>query len=148
MAATKNDLFQMRLPIKYLLSSLNAANVASSNAATRLSLLFPAPATRRTLTTSRSCPNFASTKSPTCPTGNRWDFSRVHATLRPALPDRRSVHKTLLFFTYTANTGSYYCSCPNTWLAFLVTAPAHQHATWVAMYLVLFHSNGAKKRSQ
>ena len=32
----------------------------------------------------------------------------------------------------------HYCSCPNTWLAFFITAPAHPHATFV-MRTALVH---------
>ena len=32
----------------------------------------------------------------------------------------------------------HYCSCPNTWLVFFITALAHQHLTKVAVYPDLF----------
>ena len=74
-------------------------------------------------------------------------FSSVHATLQPALSVRRSVrpsvrpsigpsigssirHTLLFYFFY----GLWpHCSCPNDMVT-LITAPAHPHATGVAVY--------------
>ena len=64
-------------------------------------------------------------------------FSRVHATLQPALSVGLSVRPsvTLCFF------GVYwrFCSCPTTWLVYFNTAPAHPRATRVAVYPALFY---------
>ena len=70
-------------------------------------------------------------------------FSRVHATLQPALSVGwsvgRSVGHTLLFFMILFLWP--HCSCPNS----LVTsnmAPAYPHATSVAVYPALFLRRG------
>ena len=70
----------------------------------------------------------------------RMIFSRVHATLEPALSVRRLVGLSvgLSRFTFFYDFILWpHCSCPNG----LVTsnmAPAHPHATSVAMYPALF----------
>ena len=74
-----------------------------------------------------------------------------YATLQPALSvrpsDRRSVRPsvrpsvrhTLLFLGFCGLWP--HCSCPNDGEA-LNMAPAHPHATWVAVYPALFFSHG------
>ena len=59
-------------------------------------------------------------------------FSRVHATVQPALSVCRSSHQTT-YFTILALTG-----------VFCIAAPAHQHVTWVAVYPALFLKYSAK----
>ena len=67
-----------------------------------------------------------------------------YATLHPALlvrPSVRplvclSVRHTLLFWGFWDFL--LHCSCPND-LGTSITAPAHRHATWVAVYPALFN---------
>ena len=63
-------------------------------------------------------------------------FSRVHATLQPALSVGWSVGRSHIIFSMILFLWPH-CSCPNG----LVTsnmAPAHPHATSVAVYPALF----------
>ena len=77
---------------------------------------------------------------------NRCDiFSCVHATLQPALYVRRSVRLSNFSFFYffrRLRAVIAYCSCPKAWLALLSCAPAHPHATKVAVYPALFLGSG------
>ena len=62
--------------------------------------------------------------------------SKYFATLQPALSVRTSV-KLYFFYFFVLLFRRFwallpYCFCPNALLAFVITAPAHQHATWVA----------------
>ena len=51
-----------------------------------------------------------------------------------------SVSNTLNFFFGVHWRFFHRCSGKNVWLAFLIIAPAHQQATWVAVYPALFFS--------
>ena len=66
----------------------------------------------------------------------RYFFSRVHATLQPALSVSRSVCRILLFLFLWPHW-----SRPNG-LVTLNTTPAYQHATSVAVYPALFFLKG------
>ena len=74
----------------------------------------------------------------------------MHATLQPALSVSWSVgwsvgRLRLAFFgVYRQFWG--YCSCPTAWLVNFITAPAHPHATGVAVYTALFSSFPCKRR--
>ena len=65
-------------------------------------------------------------------------FSRVHVSLQPAMPVRWMVGWLIMLCLF----GDYWwflphCSCQNTLLVFNITAPAHPHATWIAVYPAL-----------
>ena len=62
----------------------------------------------------------------------------MHATLQPAL----SVHPSIGWSVTLSFFGVYgrfwgYCSCPIAWLVNFIIAPAHPHATEVAVYTAL-----------
>ena len=67
--------------------------------------------------------------------------TRLYNPLYPSVD--RSVRQlvclsvTLSFFDVNWRISHYY-SCPNIWWALSNTAPAHPHATWVAVYPILF----------
>ena len=71
---------------------------------------------------------------------NTYVFSRVHATLYPALSIGRSVSQSVTLHFFMIFIFGPYCSCPNG----LVTsnmAQAHPHATSVAVYPALLASH-------
>ena len=49
----------------------------------------------------------------------------------------------LPFFNFFGDHGRlffHFCSCQSQWLSFFISAPAHLHVTWVALYPALFSS--------
>ena len=60
------------------------------------------------------------------------------------VPKTESVGRSIIFhfFYFFGICGQllHYCSCPNAWYAFYITAPAHLHTTRVAVYPALFLS--------
>ena len=68
-------------------------------------------------------------------------FSRVHTTLHPALSVRPSVGPSVRpsRFTFLFFCGFWpFCPCPNDMVTSIM-APAHPHATGVAVYPALLH---------
>ena len=66
--------------------------------------------------------------------------TRLSYPLCPSVPRsvRWSVHPSKLLFFCVHGRFLQYCSCPNAWLTFFITAPAHLHATWAAVYPAWF----------
>ena len=64
---------------------------------------------------------------------NGWFLIACYATLHPAMSVYRSVGP--LFWYFWALWA--YCSCPNALVTFSSTAPAHPHATGIAVYPAL-----------
>ena len=92
------------------------------------------------------------------PTHNYLDHFLVacYATLQPASVRRSvrlsvrpsvglSIRHTLLFFCFCGLWP--HCSCPNDWVT-SNTAPAHPHATGVAVYLALFSTRTDRKTNR
>ena len=89
-------------------------------------------------------------ESPARDSKNHFDGSLLflvacYTTLNPAMSVRRSVRRLvgrlvpfLLFWRFWAFLA--YGSCPDALVTFSSTAPAHPHATWVAVYPALFIS--------
>ena len=81
-----------------------------------------------------------------CPPVRNWRlcirpcfFSRMHATLQPAMSVSRSVGASVtVCFSGIYGPSLKYCSCPNVWVSIFITASAHPHMTSVAVYPALF----------
>ena len=56
----------------------------------------------------------------------------VRSSVRPSICP--SVQLYYFYFFGVFGRLLHYYSCPNTWLAFFLTAPTQQHATWEAVY--------------
>ena len=71
-------------------------------------------------------------------------FSRVHATLQPAMSVGSSVRVSCFGIT-----GGFCINAPAQMLglAFMITAPAHPHATSVVVYTALFFNKRVMYRS-
>ena len=66
---------------------------------------------------------------------------RCYAILWPAMSVGLSVCLSALTFFGVYGRFLHYCSCQNVLLTFFITAPAHPHATSVAVYTALFFYN-------
>ena len=84
------------------------------------------------------CPLRTYGNSPLCPTGHRPFGAAALLSLHFFSWSRQAGHRVPLTMCYPWMTHWAYCSCPNALVTFSSTAPAHPHATRVAVYPALF----------